>query len=331
MIEICQTPPLNTVQDSGRFGFRRYGIGTAGAMDRLALAAGNRALGNPQSAAGVEFQLFPVTVRFREDAAIALTGADCAATLDGKAIPPWWVLPVKAGQTLKLSAPMRGARSYLCVAGGIDVPEVLGSRSTQMRDGFGGLAGRHLNAGDILSVGPREPFRFRDTFGFGIEPPESALSPNLHDWATGGDIVLRAILASEAPQFDDASLKAFKTASWTITAQSNRMGYRLAGPTLRRPDPTEMRSQAIVQGVVQVPPSGQPIVQLADGNSAGGYPKIAYILQSDLWRLAQSTPGRTLRFSLVSLDDASRARQQLSQYLNDVSRFSGYCRMQVAR
>jgi allophanate hydrolase subunit 2 len=200
-----------------------------------------------------------------------------------------------------------------------------------MRDGFGGLAGRHLNAGDVLSAGPHEPFRFRDSFGFGIEPPQSALSPNLHDWATDGDVVLRAILASEAPQFDDASLKAFKTASWTITAQSNRMGYRLAGPTLRRPDPTEMRSQAIVQGVVQVPPSGQPIVQLADGNSAGGYPKIAYILQSDLWRLAQSTPGRTLRFSLVSLDDASRARQQMSQYLNDVSRFSGYCRMQVAR
>lgn len=331
MIEIGQTPPLNTVQDLGRFGYRRYGIGTAGAMDRLALAAGNRALGNPQDAAGVEFQLFPVAVRFREDSAIALTGADCAATLDGKAIPPWWVMPVTAGQTLKLSAPVRGARAYLSVAGGVDVPEVMGSRSTQMRDGFGGLAGRHLNAGDVLSAGPCPAFHFRDAFGFGIEPPESVLSPNLHDWASDGDVVLRTILASEAPQFDDASLKAFKTASWTITAQSNRMGYRLAGPTLRRPDPTEMRSQAIVQGVVQVPPSGQPIVQLADGNSAGGYPKIAYVLQSDLWRLAQSTPGRRLRFALVSLDDASRARQQVSQYLNDIVRFSGYCRIRGVR
>jgi biotin-dependent carboxylase-like uncharacterized protein len=331
MIEIRQTPPLNTVQDLGRFGYRRYGIGTAGAMDRLALTAGNRALGNAQDAAGVEFQLFPATICFQRDAAIALTGADCAATLDGKAIPPWWVLPVREGQILKLSAPMRGARTYLCVAGGIDVPEVLGSRSTQMRDAFGGLSGRYLSAGDVLSAGPHAPFRFRDSFGFGIEPPESALTPNLHDWAGENEVVLRVILASEAPQFDDASLKAFKTASWTITAQSNRMGYRLAGPILRRPDPTEMRSQAIVQGVVQVPPSGQPIVQLADGNSAGGYPKIAYILQSDLWRLAQSTPGRTLRFSVVSLDDAGRARQQVSQYLNDLARFSGHCRMQVAR
>lgn len=331
MIEICQTLPLNTVQDLGRFGYRRYGIGTAGAMDRLALAAGNRALGNPPGAAGVEFQLFPVTIRFREDAAIALTGADCAATLDGKGIPPWWVLPVTAGQTLNLSAPVRGARTYLCVAGGVDVPEVLGSRSTQMRDAFGGLSGRQLSAGDILAVGQRTPFRFRDFFGFGIEPPESAIEPNLHDWAADSDVVLRVILASEAPQFDDASLKAFKTAAWTVTAQSNRMGYRLAGPTLRRPDPTEMRSQAIVQGVVQVPPSGQPIVQLADGNSAGGYPKIAYVLQPDLWRLAQSTPGRRLRFVPVSLDDAGRARQQVSQYLNDVARFSSYCRMQVVR
>lgn len=327
MIEICQTPPLNTVQDLGRFGYRRYGIGTAGAMDRLALAAGNCALGNAPDAAGVEFQLFPVTIRFREDGAIALTGADSAAALDGKAIPPWWVMPVKAGQTLKLSAPLRGARTYLCVAGGIDVPEVLGSRSTQMRDAFGGLSGKPLSAGDVLAAGQHAPFRFRDPFGFGIEPPEAAIEPNLHDWAADSDVVLRVILASEAPQFDDASLKAFKTASWTVTAQSNRMGYRLAGPTLRRPDPTEMRSQAIVQGVVQVPPSGQPIVQLADGNSAGGYPKIAYVLQSDLWRLAQSTPGRKLRFALASLDDAGRARQQVSQYLDDVARFSGYCRV----
>jgi 5-oxoprolinase (ATP-hydrolysing) subunit C len=331
MIEICQTPPLNTVQDLGRFGYRRYGIGTAGAMDRLALAAGNRALGNSQDAAGLEFQLFPVTIRFQKDGAIALTGADCAATLNGKAAPPWWVMPVREGQTLKLAAPMRGARSYLCVAGGIDVPELLGSRSTQMRDGFGGLSGRQLGAGDILAAGPHAPFRFRDSFGFGIEPPTSALEPNLHDWAAEGDVVLRAILASEAPQFDEASLKAFKMSTWTITAQSNRMGYRLAGPILRRPDPTEMRSQAIIQGVVQVPPSGQPIVQLADGNSAGGYPKIAYVVQSDLWRLAQSTPGQTLRFSLVSLDDAGRARRQVSQYLNEVARFSGYCRVQVTR
>jgi biotin-dependent carboxylase-like uncharacterized protein len=331
MIEIRQIPPLNTIQDLGRLGYRRYGIGPAGAMDRLALAAGNLALGNPQDSAGLEFQLFPVTVRFQKDAAIALTGADNAATLDGKAIPPWWVMPVREGQTLSLAAPTRGARSYLCVAGGVDVPEVLGSRSTQMRDGFGGLLGRYLSSGDILPIGPQPPFRFRDPFGFGVQPPESALEPNSHDWATQNDVVLRVILASEAPQFDDASLKAFRTASWAVTAQSNRMGYRLAGPTLTRTDPTEMRSQAIVQGVVQVPPSGQPIVQLADGNSAGGYPKIAYVIQPDLWRLAQSTPGRTLRFSQVSLDDAGQARRQLSQYLNEVARVSGYCRMQVAR
>jgi allophanate hydrolase subunit 2 len=107
------------------------------------------------------------------------------------------------------------------------------------------------------------------------------------------------------------------------------MGYRLAGISLKRSDPTEMRSQAIVQGVVQVPPSGQPIVQLADGNSAGGYPKLAYIIQADLWRLAQASPGRTLRFALVSLDDARRARAEQAAYLKDVSRMSGYCRSQV--
>lgn len=329
MIEVSQTPPLNTVQDLGRFGYRRYGIGSAGAMDRLALAVGNCALGNASGAAGIEFQLFPVMLKFRVDTAIAITGADCAATLDSLPVPPFWVTPVAAGQTLRLEAPKTGARTYLCIAGGIDVPEILGSRSTQMRDGFGGLSGRQLQPGDILPTGSRPALRFRDSFGFGIEPPDSALPPNAHDWATDSDIVLRVIAAAEHDQFDSASIKAFRTTAWTITPQSNRMGYRLAGTSLKRSDPTEMRSQAIVQGVVQVPPSGQPIVQLADGNSAGGYPKLAYVIQTDLWRLAQASPGRTLRFALVSLDDARRARAEQAAYLKDVSRMSGYCRSQV--
>jgi 5-oxoprolinase (ATP-hydrolysing) subunit C len=330
MIEIAQTPPLNTVQDLGRFGYRRYGIGCAGAMDRIALAAGNIALGNDANLAGIEFQLFPVRILFWEDAAIAITGADCAPELDGRPLPPWWAFNVEAGQTLTLTSPLSGMRSYLTVAGGIDVPVVLGSRSTQSRDGFGGFLGRALRAGDKLPIAPGAAFRYRDALGLGIQPPETALKCAHHAWADDRDVVLRVISASEYEQFDEQSLRAFKAAAWTVTVQSNRMGYRLAGPSLQRTNPTEMRSQGIVAGVIQVPPSGQPIIQLSDGNSAGGYPKIAIVVQSDLWRVAQAAPGRSLRFVQVSLDEARAARVEQSKYLEEISRLSSYCRFPKA-
>jgi biotin-dependent carboxylase-like uncharacterized protein len=330
MIEIAQTPPLNTVQDIGRFGYRRYGIGCAGAMDRIALAAGNIALGNDANLAGIEFQLFPVKILFSEDTAIAITGADCTPALDDRPIPPWWAFNVKAGQTLTLTSPLSGMRSYLTVAGGIDVPVVLGSRSTQSRDGFGGLQGRALRAGDKLPIAPGAAFRYRDALGLGIQPPETVLNCGHHVWADDSDVVLRVISASEYEQFDEPSLRAFKAAAWTVTVQSNRMGYRLAGPSLQRTNPTEMRSQGIVAGVIQVPPSGQPIIQLSDGNSAGGYPKIAIVVQSDLWRVAQAAPGRSLRFVQVSLDEARAARAEQSKYLEEISRFSSYCRFPKA-
>jgi biotin-dependent carboxylase-like uncharacterized protein len=330
MIEIIQTPPLNSVQDLGRFGYRSYGIGCAGAMDRVALAAGNLALGNDANLAGVEFQLFPVQLRFHCDIAIALTGADCSPTLDGHSLPPWWVVNVKAGQVLTLNSPLGGMRIYLAVAGGIDVPVVLGSRSTQSRDGFGGFAGRPLRAGDQLPTAPGQALQFRDSFGLGIQPPDAVLKGGYHSWAAQGDAILRVIAASEYDQFDAASIHAFKTASWTVTVQSNRMGYRLAGTSLQRTNPTEMRSQAIVAGVIQVPPSGEPIIQLSDGNSAGGYPKIAVVIESDLWRLAQAAPGCSLRFVQVSLDDARAARLAQAKYLADVARLSSYCRVSKA-
>jgi biotin-dependent carboxylase-like uncharacterized protein len=326
MIEIIRTPPLNTVQDLGRFGYRRYGIGCAGAMDRVALAAGNLALGNDANLAGIEFQLFPVKIRFHSDIAIAITGADCAPTLGGRSLPPWWAVNVKAGQVLTLTSPLSGMRSYLAVAGGIDVPVVLGSRSTHSRDGFGGFSGRPLRAGDRLATAPGVALQFRDSFGLGIQPADAVLKGGYHSWAGQDDITLRVIPASEYEQFDETSLRAFKTAAWTVTVQSNRMGYRLAGSSLQRTNPTEMRSQGIVAGVIQVPPSGEPIIQLSDGNSAGGYPKIAIVIQSDLWRLAQAAPGRSLRFSQVSLDEARAARAEQSKYLEDIGRLSNYCR-----
>lgn len=330
MIEILETPPLNTIQDLGRPGNRRYGVARGGALDRVALAAANILLGNEDGAAGIEVQLFPVRIRLGADSAVAITGAAAEARLDGRVLPPWWAVPIRAGQELSLTVPatgMQGMRAYLAFAGGLDVPVVLGGRGTQIRDAFGGLEGRALQAGDCLATCAAASFRFRDAAGFGACPPTEALPQAMHGQAGMDETVLRVIPASEYDQFDDTSHEAFWQEAFTITAQSDRMGYRLAGPVLRRTEPVEMRSHGIVPGVVQVPPSGLPIIQLADGNSAGGYPKIGVVLDGDLWRLAQAPPGRRLRFRRCEVTEARAAEQETAHYLTRLRRLSGYLRL----
>ena len=178
MIEVLSSTALATVQDLGRTGSLRWGVGTAGAMDPLALAAGNLLLGNDANAAAVEIPVFPFGVRFAEDCAFALTGADCVARLDEQPLLPWWAHQARAGQLLTLGPPLpagvwRASRAYLCLAGGVDVPQVLGSRSTQLRGAFGGHDGRALRQGDVLhAAAPGDGIR---QTGFGLVPPALAL------------------------------------------------------------------------------------------------------------------------------------------------------------
>jgi 5-oxoprolinase (ATP-hydrolysing) subunit C len=177
MIEIIATTGLDTAQDLGRYGGLRYGIGRAGAMDRLALAAANLLFGNDEGAAGIEVPAFPFTARITADCGFAITGADCAARLDGHALLPWSAYRARAGQELVLGFPQgalsRTSRAYLALPGGIDVPEVLGSRSTQLRGAFGGLEGHFLEAGDHLRAAAAEPGE--TAAGFGLMPPSVAL------------------------------------------------------------------------------------------------------------------------------------------------------------
>jgi biotin-dependent carboxylase-like uncharacterized protein len=331
MIELLETPPLNSIQDLGRLGYRCHGIGRSGAMDRVALAAANALLGNDDTAAGIEFQLFPVRLRFTADTVFALTGADCMPRLDGRLLPPWWAIAARAGQELILSPPRRGQRSYLTLPGGIDVPVVLGSRSTQMRDGFGGLEGRGLAAGDRLEALSPAPVAIRGSGGFGALPAPQALGAAHCPEAAAGEIVLRAIPAAEYDQFDEVSRASLWHAPWKVTAQSNRQGYRLSGNALQRVERVEMRSHGIVPGVIQVPPSGQPIIQLADGNSAGGYPKIGVVIEADLWRIAQAVPGNVLRFVPCTLPQAHDAERAIASYLGTLRRLAACCRAPVQR
>ena len=330
MIEILETPPLNTMQDLGRVGYRGLGLGRGGVMDRLALAAGNALLGNDEGEAGLEFQLFPVRLRFTRETAFAVTGAHCEARLSGRCLPSWWATRAQAGDELVLLSPRKGLRAYLTIAGGFDVPEVLGSRSTHARDSFGGFHGRPLAAGDMLGSRAHEPFVFRDSAGIGATPAENAVPAAPCEGLVDGETVVRAIPAAEFDSFDAASQKALCQTPWKVTARSNRQGYALSGTPLRRNALLEMRSHAIVPGVIQVPPSGQPLIQLAEANSAGGYPKIGVVIEADLWRIGQLPPGATLRFVWCSLAEARAAEKATDTYLATLRRLAGYCRKVAA-
>lgn len=330
MIEILETPPLNTMQDLGRVGYRQHGIGRGGVMDRLALAAGNALLGNEEGEAGLEFQLFPVRLRFTKETAFAVTGADCEARLSGRRLPAWWAARAQSGDELVLSSPRKEMRAYLTIAGGFDVPQVLGSRSTHARDSFGGYHGRALLAGDVLQSRAHEPFLFRDGAGIGATPAADAVAAAACEDRAEGETVVRAIPAAEYETFDEASRNALCRTPWKVTARSNRQGYALSGTPLRRNALLEMRSHAIVPGVIQVPPSGQPLIQLAEANSAGGYPKIGVVIEADLWRIGQLPPGGTLRFVWCSLAEARAAEKAAEAYLAALRRLAGYCRTTIA-
>lgn len=324
MIEVELAMALTTVQDLGRFGYRRYGVGTAGAMDALALQVGNLMLGNEAGAAAIEVNLFPFQVRFLDATAFAVTGADCRPLLDGKPLPPWWAATARAGQVLRLDAPADAgcARACLCVGGGIDVPRVLGSRSTQLRGAIGGFQGRPLSRGDKLAAAPHASAEL----DFGVPPPGAVLAPAQ---AADGALAVRAIPAGEYAEFTTASQTGFWQTPWEVSAKSNRMGFRLSGPALALKKRLEMRSYGVVPGLVQVPPSGEPIVQMADANVSGGYPKIATVIGADLWRLGAAGPRARVRFVETPARDAVRAADELRDYLALVQRLAGRFRLDL--
>jgi biotin-dependent carboxylase-like uncharacterized protein len=327
MIEILSNAALATVQDLGRNGSLRWGVGTSGAMDDLALAAGNLMLGNPVGAAGIEIPVFPFKLRFGADCAFALTGADCDARLDERPLLPWWTHRARAGEVLALGVPkgpMRASRALLCLSGGVDVPVVLGSRSTQLRGAFGGFEGRALKRGDRLPFG--HDGHGRPT-GFGLVPPALAM-PLQRD----GIAAVRVLPAAEYLAFEPASREAFWNRDWKITAQSDRYGYRLDGEALRPIAPMELLSHGIVPGVIQVPHSGQPIVQMRDAQPSGGYPKFGTVIEADLWRLGQAPIGSRIRFIETTWAQAVAARDEARQWLAKVERMvSLHCSARGAR
>ena len=304
---------LTTVQDLGRYGYERFGVPVAGALDPLALRAANLLVGNPPGAAALEITLAGPTLRAGTDCLIATAGADLALRVNGWPLPPWAAIFVRRGWLIEFGERKAGCRAVLAVAGGIAVPPVLGSRSTYLPGRFGGLAGRPLQAGDVLPVG-RPAVELFPTAGreFPLD-----LRPPYRDTPT-----LRVVLGPQDDYFTPAGIATLLSSEYRVSTTSDRMGCRLEGPAIAHRDATEIISDGIPPGAVQVPPDGRPIVMLADRQTTGGYPKMATVIQADLPLLAQCVPGQgRVRFQAVSVEEGQACWRERIAALERPERF----------
>jgi antagonist of KipI len=296
---IHEPGPLTTVQDLGRPGYLRVGIPASGPVDVEAFVLGNRLVGNPDGAAGLESTLIGPRVEFTDERAVAVTGADMTVTLNGAQAPRWHAFAVKAGDTLKLGSAKSGVRAYLVVSGGIETLPALGSRSTYPRGRLGGLDGRALKKADRLPLGSARPGRLGRIRGGSI--PEYARVPEIH-----------VVLGPQDDRFTEGGIAAFLDGPYEMLPQSDRMGARLRGPIIEHTRGHDIVSDGIALGSIQVIGDGQPIVLLVDRQSTGGYTKIATVCSFDIGRLGQVKPGQRLRFRRISVGEAHaelRARQ----------------------
>ncbi|MBX5172409.1 biotin-dependent carboxyltransferase family protein [Rhizobium sp. NZLR1b] len=321
MIEILETGPFNTAQDLGRSGYRDIGVSASGAMDPLAVRIGNILAGNDENAAVIEVQTFPFSLCFERRTVFVVTGADGGPHLDGSELLPWCAYTAEPGQVLELKQPPRLARSYISVGGGLDIPVVMGSRSTSLRGGFGGNAGRPLTKGDRIAVGEDAEIAMLPASGLAVVEPAVALR-EVFPAPIDGALPIRALPAGEHDLFAGDG-EAFWSQTWRISSRSDRTGYRLSGEPITPTASIEMRSHGVVPGVIQVPPGGEPIVQMSDANTAGGYPKIAGVIECDLWRLGQARIGARLKFVRSTHAEARAVEQAVARYVDDVRQTSG--------
>jgi KipI family sensor histidine kinase inhibitor len=319
---IKRRTPQTTVQDLGRTGYQRYGVPVAGAVDTPALRAANLMVGNSPGAAGLECTIAgPLVLRALRATAVAITGADLGAVLESEGLlkrplPSWSSFQVDRGDVLRFTARKAGARAYLAIAGGLDVPVVLGSRATYLSSGLGGLGGRSLQPGDVLRSSPPP-----ETISAGNRWPEESVP------AHAQEVTLRVIFGPQDDYFTKAGRQTLLTATYEMASSSDRMGCRLAGPRLEHLEANEIVSDGMMLGGVQVPPDGQPIVMLADRATAGGYPKIATVVGVDIPKLGQLMPGDKVCFEAVSVEEAvetlRRARLEEEKATRRLGRVTG--------
>ena len=301
-IQVLAPGMLTTVQDLGREGFGPMGVSPSGAADPVSLRIGNRLVGNAENAAALEMTLLGGTFSFPEGAVVALAGSDFGAAVDGASVEMWSSFDVRPGQTLRLGGTKTGARCYLCVQGGIAVDLFLGSASTHLLSGLGGLEGRSLHKGDTLKIGAAKSTPRKKTVSASAL---EKLAPRK---------VLRVTPGPQSDWFDKTAHRTFYAETYRVGEQSNRMGLRLEGAAIPTPL-SEMLSEGVALGAVQITAGGAPIILFVEQQTTGGYPKIANVISADFHSLGQLRPRDEIRFELVNLKTARALLVQQEELL----------------
>ncbi len=295
-----------TVQDLGRPRFAHFGVSASGAADAVSLRIGNILVGNKERAAGLEMTLVGGEIEFEAAAIVAVTGSNFEPTLDGKPIPLWTSFQVRAGQFIRMSATKDGARCYVAVRGGFNIPAVLGSVSTHLGTGIGGYNGRSLRKGDLLE--------------YGLLPVDS-FSPITFDAKSIVNLshprTLRVTEGPQADSFREDAQHLFATSSYRVSEDSNRMGVRLTGPPLARINDEDIVTEGVSLGAIQVSHDGQPIILFVEHQTTGGYPKIANVICADLHKVGQLRPRDEVRFEFVSFEQAESSMEELESHINN--------------
>lgn len=292
-IQIINPGPLTSVQDAGRFGYMEYGITSSGVMDMDAYHIVNKLVGNHEGEAVLEATLMGPTFQVRGEGLFAFYGADMPATLDGVPLERGKAYPVKDGQTVAFGMAKSGVRTYIAFAGGIDVPIVMGSRSTNMKCGIGGYQGRKLAGADVLSVAdPKE----------GEKTWEKLMKQSVPAKDYPSRISIRVVLGPQDDYFTKKGLDTFLHTAYQVSPQSDRMGIRFLGEAIEGVSSMDIVSDGITFGSIQITSEGLPIILMADHQTTGGYAKIATVVTEDLCKLAQARPGDHVTFEAVPVE-----------------------------
>ena len=309
-LEVADISGLATIQDSGRKGWRQFGVPASGPMDAFAFQAANALVGNPGECAIIEIGLGDVTFQARQDCTIAVTGAGYQLSVYIWEFPLWGSFFIRAGWKIRLNKTDDGMWTYLAVQGGIQTKPVLGSRSTYLRGAFGGLEGRPIQVGQVIKT-DIPPYSSYELSARTL--PEEA-RPNYCD-----DPTVDVIMGPQTDYFTDESIETFLSSEYSISLTSDRMGYRLEGPPLTHRSKTELISEGMTFGAIQVPSNGQPIVMMADCPTTGGYPKIGAVARADLPLLVQCVPNKSrIRFRQTTVEKAQEKYRALMKGLNRI-------------
>jgi len=305
-LSVTQAGFLTSVQDLGRNGFRQFGVSLGGALDSHALRVANLLIGNNESDAGLEITFGGLRIRLGDRRVIAWCGGGFDIRSGSTPLPAGHACVLDAGDEFAINQPKIGCRAWLTISGGIDMPLVLGSRSTDLRAKFGGLNGRALRDGDELPLGSQPEFSRSLVDLLREQRVASWSSPAEWSSTAKTETVLRVIRGVDWARFHEVTIQRLTSDAFIVSPDSDRMGVRFDGPELRRIDDVELISEAVAPGTIQIPPRGRPIVLLGDCQTIGGYPKIAHVITVDLSLVAQLRAGDHVRFSEVSMADAHR-------------------------